>query len=47
MRIAPKQPIGLSPFELLYEKPFLTVNLSIDGDYNALLHYSLEAGLYS
>ena len=44
MRIALK-PIGLSPTELLYGKYFLTVDLSIDGDYNTLLNYSLEAGL--
>lgn len=41
----PKQPIGLSPFELLYGKPFLTVDLPIDEGCNALLNYSLEGWL--
>ena len=45
MRTAPKQPIGLSPFELVYGRPFLSVDLLLDEDYNALLNYSLEAGL--
>ena len=45
MRIAPKPPTGLSAFELLHGKPFLTADLLIDRDYNALLNYSPEAGL--
>lgn len=45
MRTAPKQPIGFSPFELFYGRPFLSVDLLLDEDYNALLNYSLEAGL--
>ena len=41
----PKEPTGLSLFELLYGKPFLAVDLPRDEDYNALLNYSFEAGL--
>ena len=44
MRTTPQQSIGLSPFELLYGKLHLTVDLMLD-DYNTLLNYSLEAGL--
>ena len=44
-RTTSEQPLGLSPFELLHGKPFLTVDLLVDEDYNILLNYSLEADL--
>ena len=37
--------MGCIPLTIVYEKPFLTVDLSIDEDYSALLNYSLEARL--
>ena len=37
--------IGWSPPTIVYVKPFLTVDLSIDKDYSDLLNYSLKAGL--
>ena len=45
IQTAPKQLIGLSPFELLHGKPFLTVDLLLDENYNTLLNNSLKAGL--
>ena len=33
------------PPTIVYEKPFLTVDLSIDKDYSALLNYSLQSGV--
>ena len=42
MRMAPEEPTG---YELLYEKPFFTMDMLLDKDYNTSLNYSLEASL--
>lgn len=45
MRTAPKNSLGLSPYEILYGRPFLSTDIVLDSDYHQLCRYSIEAGL--
>ena len=45
IKTTPQERLGLCPFELMYGRPFLTIDLSVDPDYHNLLHFSLQTGL--
>lgn len=45
MRTGPKSSLGLSPYEILYGRPFLSTNIVFDSDYHQLCQYSTEVGL--
>ena len=44
-RIAPKKQVGLSPYEILYQRPFIYVNdLFLDPEVQTLPSYSMAIG---
>ena len=43
---APKQPLLLSPYEMMYGRPFLTSDLFFDEDTNTLLKHIIDLGRF-
>ena len=43
---APKQPLLLSPYEMMYGRPFLTSDLFFDEDANTLLKHIIDLGRF-
>ena len=46
-RIAPKEQVGLSPYEMLYERPFVYVDdLFLDPEVQTLQSYTMAIGQF-
>ena len=46
VQAALKQPLLLSPYEMMYARPFLTSDLFSDEDTNAFLKHIIDLGMF-
>lgn len=46
LRTSPKRPLLLSPYEMMYGRPFLTSDLFLDEDANTLLKHIIDLGRF-